>query len=319
MARSPAMKQATLDDPLLDWRAEFPTVETHAPLHLALAGRHAARRRGGAAPLRRRPGSRAASARGRRAGSRCPTEVGDVLGGILDAAAGLDLDARERAPPPRRWRSRRSTSRAPRNRLVCTAEDFPSVLYLYEGLARRGAEVVRVPARDGQRASTRPTSSPRSTSAPRWWRSRTCCSAPRRCSTSAPIVRARARGGGAHADRRLPGGGHRAGGRARARACDLLAGGSVKWLCGGPGAGYLYVSPRAARRASSPRSPAGWRTSVRSTSTPGPTRRDDGARRFWTGTPGVPAFARRAPRLRDRARASACRRSARSRCARPRA
>src|SRR5207245_2727130 len=38
---------------------------------------------------------------------------------------------------------------APRNRLVCTAEDFPSVLYLYEGLARRGVEVVRVAARSG--------------------------------------------------------------------------------------------------------------------------------------------------------------------------
>ena len=38
-----------------------------------------------------------------------------------------------------------------RNRVVCTAEDFPSVLYLYEGLERRGAELVRVPARDGRR------------------------------------------------------------------------------------------------------------------------------------------------------------------------
>ena len=25
---------------------------------------------------------------------------------------------------------------------------------------------------------------------------------------------------------------------------DFATGGSVKWLCGGPGAGYLYVAPR---------------------------------------------------------------------------
>ena len=37
-----------------------------------------------------------------------------------------------------------------RPRFVCTAEDFPSELYLYEGLARRGAEIVRVPAREGR-------------------------------------------------------------------------------------------------------------------------------------------------------------------------
>src|SRR6185436_925623 len=43
--------------------------------------------------------------------------------------------------------------RPPRNRLVCTAEDFPSVLYLYEGLARRGAEIVRVPAGAGRRVA----------------------------------------------------------------------------------------------------------------------------------------------------------------------
>jgi kynureninase len=36
-----------------------------------------------------------------------------------------------------------------RDRLVCTALDFPSLLYLYDGLADRGAKVTRVPSDDG--------------------------------------------------------------------------------------------------------------------------------------------------------------------------
>ena len=50
---------------------------------------------------------------------------------------------------------------------------------------------------------------------------------------------------------------------------DFATGGSVKWLCGGPGAGYLYVRrdlwPQLNRA-----SPAGWPTSSRSLSIPVP-------------------------------------------------
>src|SRR5439155_20933092 len=37
----------------------------------------------------------------------------------------------------------------PRNRLVTTELDFPSLLYLYDGLADRGARVTRVSSADG--------------------------------------------------------------------------------------------------------------------------------------------------------------------------
>ena len=41
---------------------------------------------------------------------------------------------------------------APRNRIVMTGLDFPSVRYVYEGLARRlGAEIVVIPSDDGIR------------------------------------------------------------------------------------------------------------------------------------------------------------------------
>jgi kynureninase len=64
----------------------------------------------------------------------------------------------------------------------------------------------------------------------------------------------------------------------------------VKWLCGGPGAGYLYVRPETAVRLE----PAitGWMAHARPFDfDTGPIRRDDGPRRFWTGTPAIPAFA----------------------------
>jgi kynureninase len=75
----------------------------------------------------------------------------------------------------------------------------------------------------------------------------------------------------------------------QALGLDLLTGGSVKWLCGGPGAGYLYASPRARARLE----PAitGWMAHERPFDfDSGPVRRDPGARHFWTGTPAIPAF-----------------------------
>src|SRR6185503_8955793 len=76
----------------------------------------------------------------------------------------------------------------------------------------------------------------------------------------------------------------------QAMGLDVLAGGSVKWLCGGPGAAYLYVRPRVRDQLR----PAltGWLAPERTFEfDTGPMRPDPGPRRFWTGTPGIPAFA----------------------------
>lgn len=70
---------------------------------------------------------------------------------------------------------------------------------------------------------------------------------------------------------------------------DFATGGSVKWLCGGPGAGYLYVHPR-------------WHNSLQPAVTgwmaheapfafePGPIRYADGIARFLHGSPSIPAL-----------------------------
>jgi kynureninase len=69
---------------------------------------------------------------------------------------------------------------------------------------------------------------------------------------------------------------------------DFAVGGSVKWLCGGPGAGWLYVRPDLAERLE----PAlvGWQGHARPFAFEPELEYATGARRFLTGTPNVPAL-----------------------------
>ncbi|NOT32771.1 MAG: aminotransferase class V-fold PLP-dependent enzyme [Candidatus Eisenbacteria bacterium] len=215
-----------------------------------------------------------------------PTRIGDLLAGILNAPVGsvsmhgnvseaqaLFLSALDFAPP--------------RNRLVCGAEDFPSMLYLYEGLARRGVEVVRVSAREGRHVQVEDLVEAID--------ERTAVVAishvmfrTAQVLDLAPIT-ARAHAAGAltlidayQSVGTVPV-------DVSALGVDALTGGSVKWLCGGPGAGYLYVAPRVAAGLS----PAvtGWMAHENPFDfDSGPMRRHAGARRFWTGTPSIPSY-----------------------------
>ena len=69
---------------------------------------------------------------------------------------------------------------------------------------------------------------------------------------------------------------------------DFAVGGSVKWLCGGPGAGWLYVRPDLA----SVLEPGltGWQAHARPFDFEPEQDYADGAARFLTGTPNVPAL-----------------------------
>jgi kynureninase len=69
---------------------------------------------------------------------------------------------------------------------------------------------------------------------------------------------------------------------------DFAVGGSVKWLCGGPGAGWLYVRPDLAERLE----PAftGWQAHARPFAFEPEQEYAEGAARFLTGTPNVPAL-----------------------------
>jgi len=69
---------------------------------------------------------------------------------------------------------------------------------------------------------------------------------------------------------------------------DFAVGGSVKWLCGGPGNGWLYVRPDLAERLE----PAytGWQAHETPFAFEEEMRYAAGAARFLTGTPNVPAL-----------------------------
>jgi len=69
---------------------------------------------------------------------------------------------------------------------------------------------------------------------------------------------------------------------------DFAVGGSVKWLCGGPGNGWLYVRPDLSERLE----PAyvGWQAHARPFAFEPELEYAEGAARFLTGTPNVPAL-----------------------------
>lgn len=131
--------------------------------------------------------------------------------------------------------------REPRNRIVHTALDFPSVLYILQGLERGGARLAEVPSEDGLAIDTG-----RLVEAVDEETELVCISHVLFSSSFlvdvAPVIR-RAHEVGA----RVCLDSYQAVGsvpfNVEALGADFLVGGSVKWLCGGPGAGYLYVSP----------------------------------------------------------------------------
>jgi len=276
----------TAADPLLAYRAEFPTVET--TLHFASHTLGAMPRGVPDALARYADEWRTHGIRAWEAGwFRLPVETGDLLGTIVNAEPG-SISMHENVTNAEAVALSALEFAAPRNRLVCTAEDFPSVLYLYEGLVRRGVELVRVPAKDGHRVDEAELLAAID--------ERTAVVAIShvlfRSSQVLDVARIARRAREAGALTLIDA--YQAVGTVpvdvQGMGIDLLAGGSVKWLCGGPGAGYLYVSPRVAPALR----PAltGWLAHEKPFDFDvTPMRWDAGPRRFWTGTPGIPAFA----------------------------
>src|ERR671920_162137 len=70
---------------------------------------------------------------------------------------------------------------------------------------------------------------------------------------------------------------------------DFATGGSVKWLCGGPGAGYLYVAPRLQSKLEP--KVTGWMAHAAPFAfEDAPIQYAEGAARFLHGSPAVPAL-----------------------------
>ncbi len=175
----------------------------------------------------------------------------------------------------------------PRRKIVLTELEFPTNMYLFEGFARYGAEIVYVPSSNrisndldrllaaiDERTVLVPLSYVLFRSS---------------CIQDARAVIEKAHAVGAHVILDV----YQAAGTVpldvESLGASFAVGGSVKWLCGGPGAGYLYVRPDLTRTLEP--GLVGWAAHAEPFAfATGPVAYADGAERFQSGTPNIPAL-----------------------------
>ncbi len=174
-----------------------------------------------------------------------------------------------------------------RRRIVMTDLEFPSNMYLFEGFRRYGAEICYVPSDDGMRTNLE-----------------RLLEAIDERTVLVPVSMVLFKSAYIENAAAIVEKAHRVGARVvldvyqaagtlpidlESLGVDFAVGGSVKWLCGGPGNGYLYVRPDLAR-AIEP-GIAGWAAHARPFEFEiGPLEFADAPERFQSGTPNVAAL-----------------------------
>ena len=272
-------------DPLLRWRAEFPILA-----HTTYMISHSL----GAMPARTAQAVQeftdAWATRGIRAWEEgwweMPIAIGNLAGAIIGAGAG-EVVMHQNVSVCQSlvtgcfdWSGRR-------NKLVTDGLNFPSNDYIYHGLARQGARIVSAPSPDG---FTLPVDLVLDAIDEETQLVSVSHVAFRSSYLQdlAPIVE-KAHRVGALVIADL----YQSAGTVpidvRALHLDFATGGSVKWLCGGPGAGYLYV-----RRDLWPTlrpAATGWVAHEQPFAfAGGPIHYAENAFRFLNGTPNIPAL-----------------------------
>lgn len=272
-------------DELLRWRPEFPILEKTVYLISNSLG---------AMPRavydRMREYADVWATRGVRAWAETwwdmPVAVGDHVAPILGAGSGevtmhqnvtlaeaIILSCFDFAPP--------------RNRVVYTDMNFPSVMYLYEAQRHRGAEIVMVRSEDGIGVPVEKVTA-----------------AIDERTLFVPISHVLFRSAYLQDAEAIIDHAHRMGALVildvfqsagivpvdvKALDVDFAVGGVLKWLCGGPGGGFLYVRPDLLANLE-PRL-TGWMAHAHPFDFEiGPIRFREDASRFLNGTPGVPAL-----------------------------
>jgi kynureninase len=177
---------------------------------------------------------------------------------------------------------------AERNRIVYTELNFPNVMYIMEGERRKGAEIVMVPSDDGIGVPTerllaaideRTRLVPISHTLFRSAFVQDAEAIARRCREVGAILLLDVYQSTGVLPLEL-----------EAWGVHAAMGGSVKWLCGGPGDGYLWVEPELAKTLRP--TFTGWQADAEPFQfRPGPIRyREEANWRFLTGTPNIPAL-----------------------------
>lgn len=272
-------------DPLLAWRKEFPILgnTTYMISHSL-----------GAMPERARARMREYmdtwATRGIRAWEEgwwmMPVTVGDLIGRIIGAGPG-EIVMQQNVSICQAIIASCFDWRAPRNKLVTDGLNFPSNNYIYHSLERSGARVVTVPSPDGFTLPVELILDAIDEETALVSVSHVAFRSSYLQDLDAIVARAHAMGAMVAADL------YQSAGTVpvdvRALRVDFATGGSVKWLCGGPGAGYLYVR----RDLWDQLTPAatGWMAHEEPFEfAPGPIRYTQDVFRFLNGTPNVPGM-----------------------------
>ena len=274
-----------LSDPLAAWRPEFPIVDTCTYLVSHSLG---------AMPRRTKTYLHQFadewSTRGVRAWHEgwweIGRETGDLLAPIVGAAAG-SISMHQNVTVAQAIIASCYRYDGPRRRIVMSDLEFPSNMYLFEGFRRYGAEISRVPSDDGIRTNLE----------------RLIAAIDER-TVLVPLSLVLFKSGFIENAAAIVEKAHRVGARVildiyqaagtvplnlETLGVDFAVGGSVKWLCGGPGAGYLYVRPDLAPEIQP--GVVGWAAHARPFQfETGPIEYADAPERFQSGTPNVPAL-----------------------------
>jgi kynureninase len=274
-----------MDDALSIWRREFPIVDTCTYLVSHSLG---------AMPRRTADHLQAYAemwaSRGVRAWHEGWWEIGrttgDLLAPILNVSAGT-ISMHQNVTVAQAIVASCYRYDGPRRRIVMTDLEFPSNHYLFEGFSRYGAETVYVASSDPIRIDLDRLLEAIDERTALVTLSLVLFKSS--CITDARAVIEKAHRVGARVVLDV----YQAAGAVpmdlAAWEADFAVGGSVKWLCGGPGAGYLYVRPDLARELEP--AIAGWAAHEAPFAfETGRIRYADAPERFQSGTPNVPSL-----------------------------
>jgi kynureninase len=214
-----------------------------------------------------------------------PFTVGDLIGQIVGAGPG-EVGMQQNVSISQTIVTSCFDWSGPRNGLLTDGLNFPSNDYHYHALARQGARIVTVPA-EGLEVPLERLLDAIDESIQLVSVSHVAFRTSSILDLKAVVEKAHSVGAMVIADLYQSAGAIPV--DVRALRVDFATGGSVKWLCGGPGAGYLYVRRDLWDRLQ-PAS-TGWMAHEEPFAfAPAPIRYAPNAYRFMTGTPNIPAL-----------------------------
>jgi kynureninase len=174
-----------------------------------------------------------------------------------------------------------------RNKIVTSALDFPSMEYIWEGQTRLGANIEVVPTDDGITVRLEDLLDAIDDATCLVALSHVSFRSSYRVDVKAIVERAHKYGAHVLLDVYQSAGAIEL--QASGWDVDFLIGGTIKWLCGGPACGYLYVRPDL-QKDLAPRL-TGWVAHAAPFDfASAPMRYTDSVRRFAQGTPSIPAL-----------------------------